>query len=609
MQRVLSKMNLRQFGHTWALIFLVTLPLFGQSVEFYPLESIQPGQTGYGKTVFEGTRVDTFQVEILGVLKNVGPKQNMILARLSGGPIARTGVFAGMSGSPVYIEDKLIGAVAYAFPFAKEPIAGITPIREMVDIFKEKPESGPRRARRVNPDKMYDVAQLPSFLSHFELPQFFVEPSLTRGQDLGRLQPIATPLNLSGFSPRSIQQFSSQLELLGLVPVRGMGTARMEAYEDVPLQAGSTITVQLVRGDIEVSASGTATHIEGDRIYGFGHPFLSIGTTDLPLNKGAVLTIIPNLMTSEKVSVTLEPIGSIKQDRATGIMGVAGEEAQLIPVRLRLHTSRNEVKELNFEVVTDNFLTPFLMSFTVHSSIVSSERSIGDQTIQVKCTISIKGQSDVNFESSVSDLVSSPVFAALAAASPVNFLLNSGFEELVIEKIDVEITAVEQTREATVETIWQDRLEVDPGEEVHLTVFLRQSNGDTIIKKYPVKIPEEITPGPLKIVVADGMSLTREDAETGVGEFIPESLQQLIKAINNLKKNDRLYIRLVREQAGAIISGERMPDLPPSLLALYGSRKTSGELKSMGEVIYVEHELPATEFVLNGRQEISVNVK
>lgn len=602
-------MNLRQFGHTWALIFLVTLPLFGQSVEFYPLESIQPGQTGYGKTVFEGTRVDTFQVEILGVLKNVGPKQNMILARLSGGPIARTGVFAGMSGSPVYIEDKLIGAVAYAFPFAKEPIAGITPIREMVDIFKEKPESGPRRARRVNPDKMYDVAQLPSFLSHFELPQFFVEPSLTRGQDLGRLQPIATPLNLSGFSPRSIQQFSSQLELLGLVPVRGMGTARMEAYEDVPLQAGSTITVQLVRGDIEVSASGTATHIEGDRIYGFGHPFLSIGTTDLPLNKGAVLTIIPNLMTSEKVSVTLEPIGSIKQDRATGIMGVAGEEAQLIPVRLRLHTSRNEVKELNFEVVTDNFLTPFLMSFTVHSSIVSSERSIGDQTIQVKCTISIKGQSDVNFESSVSDLVSSPVFAALAAASPVNFLLNSGFEELVMEKIDVEITAVEQTREATVETIWQDRLEVDPGEEVHLTVFLRQSNGDTIIKKYPVKIPEEITPGPLKIVVADGMSLTREDAETGVGEFIPESLPQLIKAINNLKKNDRLYIRLVREQAGAIISGEGMPDLPPSLLALYGSRKTSGELKSMGEVIYVEHELPATEFVLNGRQEISVNVK
>ena len=602
-------MNLRQLGHSVALIFLAAISLLGQSVEFYPLESIQPGQTGYGKTVFEGVRVDTFQVEILGVLKNVGPKQNLILARLSGGPIARTGVFAGMSGSPVYIEDKLIGAVAYAFPFAKEPFAGITPIREMVDIFKEKPGTRPRRSRRVNPHKMYEVTQLPSFLSHFELPRFFVEPSLTRRQDLGRLQPIATPLNVSGFSPRSIQQFSSQLEMLGLVPVRGIGTARLEAYEDAPLQAGSTISVQLVRGDIDVSASGTATYIQGDRIYGFGHPFLSLGYTDLPLNKGAVLTIIPNLMTSVKVSAMAEFIGSIKQDRATGILGVAGEEPQLIPVRLRLHTSRNEVKELNFEVVTDNFLTPFLISFTVHNSIVSSERSIGDQTLQVKCTISIKGQSDINFESSVSDLVSSSVFAALAAASPVNFLLNSGFEELVMEKIDVEITAVEQTRKATVEKVWQDRLEVNPGEEVHLTVFLRQSNGDTMVKKYPVKIPEEISSGPLKIVVADGLSLTREDAETGLGEFIPESLQQLIKAINNLKKNDRLYIRLAREQAGAIISGEGMPDLPPSLLALYGSRKTAGELKPMGEVIYVEHELPATEFVLNGRQEISVNVK
>jgi hypothetical protein len=602
-------MNLRQIGQTAALLSLLTLPLIGQSVEFYPLESIKPGQTGYGKTVFEGARVDTFQVEILGVLKNVGPKQNLILARLSGGPIARTGVFAGMSGSPVYIEDKLVGAVAYAFPFAKEPFAGITPIREMVDIFKEKPASRSRGARRVNPQKMYAVTQLPSFLSHFELPQFFVEPSLTRRQDLGRLQPIATPLNVSGFSPGSIQQFSSQLGRLGLLPVRGIGTARMEEYEDAPLQPGSTISVQLVRGDIDISASGTATHIQGDRIYGFGHPFLSIGYTDLPLNKGAVLTIIPNLMTSEKVSAPAGFIGSIKQDRATGIMGVAGEESQLIPVQLRLHTSRNELKELNFEVVTDNFLTPFLISFAVHNSIVSSERSIGGQTLRLKCTISIRGQSDINFESSVSDLVSSSVFAALAAASPVNFLLNSGFEELVMEKIDVEITAVEQTREATVEKVWQDQLEVDAGEEVHLTVFLRQANGDTIVEKYPVKIPEEISSGPLKIVVADGVSLTKKDAEAGVGEFIPESLQQLIKAINNLKKNDRLYIRLARDQAGAIISGEGMPDLPPSLLAIYSSRKTAGELTPMGEVIYIEHELPATEFVLNGGQEISVNVK
>ena len=290
-------------------------------------------------------------------------------------------------------------------------------------------------------------------------------------------------------------------------------------------------------------------------------------------------------------------------------MGVVGEKPQLIPVELKLHTSRNELKQFNFEVVTDNFLTPFLMNFAIHSSIVSSERSIGGQTLQVKSNISVKGQEDINFESSVSDLMSGSALAALAAASPVSFLLTSGFEDLVVEKINVEITAVEQTREATVEKLWLDRLEADPGEEVNLTVFLRQSNGETMIEKYPVKIPEEVGAGPLKLVVADGLSLARRDAGEGRGEFVPESLQQLIKAINNLKKNDRLYIRLTREQSGSVIAGEGMPDLPPSLLALYGSEKTSGDVMPVSRVIYVEHELPATDFVLNGWQEISLNVQ
>ncbi|MCZ6768624.1 MAG: hypothetical protein O7D93_05205 [Acidobacteria bacterium] len=602
-------MNFRRLGHALALSFLATISLIGQSADFYSLELIKSGQKGYGKTVFQGTRVETFQVEILGVLENVGPKQNLILARLAGEPIDSTGVFAGMSGSPVYIEDKLIGAVAFSFPFAKEPFVGITPIREMLDIFKENPVARSRILRSVNPQDMYQAAQLPSFSSHFAPPRFLVDSAMTRGQDFGRLQPIATPLSLSGFSAGSIEPFASQLESLGLVPVRGMGSARIEEYEDVPLQAGSTISVQLVRGDLDVSASGTVTYINGSKIYAFGHPFLSIGYTDLPLSHAAVLTIIPSLMTSQKVSAPIGFIGSIKQDRATGIMGVAGERPQLIPVELELHTSRNELKRLNFEVVTDNFLTPFLINFAVHNSIVSSERAIGGQTLQVKCTIAVKGQQDINFESSFSDLASSSAIAALAAATPVNFLLTSGFEDLVMEKISVEITAVEQTREATLEKVWQDRLEADPGEEVTLTVFLRQSNGETMIEKYPVKIPEEVGAGPLRIVVADGLSLAQRDASEGRGEFVPENLQQLIKAINNLKKNDRLYIRLTREQSGSVIAGEGMPDLPPSLLALYGSEKTSGEVMPINSVIYVEHELPATDFVLKGWQEISVNVQ
>lgn len=597
------------------MLILLTLFLSGavsasaQPVGFYPLDQVQPGQQGYGKTVFKGSELERFGVEILGVLRNVGPKRNMILARLSGEKVEKTGVFAGMSGSPVYLEDQLVGAVAYSFTFSTEPIVGITPIHEMINIFTESPATRVDNRRPVNPYQLYEVAHLRGISSAFELPRFWVDPSWTNGLNLGSLQPIATPLNVSGFTPGSLQQFASQLALLGLVPVWGMGTAQLGASDDAPLQAGSTISVQLVRGDIDISASGTVTHVSGNKVYAFGHPFMSMGYTDLPLNKASVLTIIPSLMTSQKVSVTGEFVGSIKQDRATGILGIIGEEPQLVPVALTLRTSRNELKHYSFELANDRFLTPLLLSLAVHNSIVASERSIGDQTLRVQSTISVRGQEDVNFENTISDQFSAPSLAALTASAPVNFLLNSGFEDVVMEKIDVDITVVERTREAFLEKVWQDRVEVEPGEEIQLTVFLRQSDGETVVKKYPVKIPEEMGPGPLKIVIADGVSLEASDARANQGTFIPKDLGQLIRAINNLRKNDRLYIRLTRDRSGAVVGGEGMTDLPPSLLALYGSGKTMGDTRPVSKVVYAEHELPATDFVIQGEREITVQVQ
>jgi hypothetical protein len=585
--------------------------VLAQSAHFFPLEMVKPGQKGYGKTVFSGTQVESFDVEILGVLKNIGPKQNLILARLSGEKLNDTGVFAGMSGSPVYVENRLVGAVAYAFSFAKEPFAGITPIQEMVDIFKERPQTVQQRSS-FGVSKLSDLADLERVLLHprNDLPYFPLSGSWSGiPSHAGELRPINTPISLSGFSQQSIQYFAPYLNAMGMVPVRGMASGRAEPFPNAELEPGTTISVEMVRGDMDVSASGTLTHISGDQLYAFGHPFLSIGYTDMPLNKAAVLAVIPSLMSSQKVSATTEWIGSIRQDRSTGIMGIVGHRPRLIPVRLRLQTSRNETKEYNYEVVNDSFLTPFLMAFSVHSAILSSERSIGGQTLQVRCQIALKNQPDVNFENSVSDMASSPALAALSAAAPVNFLLNSGFEDMSMERINLEISAIEQTREATLEKIWQDKLEVKPGEEVNLTVFLRKQNGETISEKYPVKIPEDIGPGPLKIVIGDGRSLNKSDADSEMGEFVPDTLKQLIRAINNIKKNDRLYIRIFRDQPGAVIGGEGLPDLPPSLLALYRSEKTSGDVKTINKVIYVEHELPSTQSVLKGQHVIRVNVK
>ena len=249
------------------------------------------------------------------------------------------------------------------------------------------------------------------------------------------------------------------------------------------------------------------------------------------------------------------------------------------------------------------------MALTVHNSIVSSERTVGEQTLRVKTTISVRGQPDVNFENSVSELANTSVLAALAASAPVNFLFRSGFEDLEMEEIRIEISAVEQSRVAVLEKIWQDKLEVKAGEEINLTVFLRKSNGELQVDKYPVKIPEEIQPGPVKLLVSDGLSLGKSDAESGLGGFVPQNLRQLVKAINNLKKNDRLYVRLYRNQLGAVIAGEGLSNLPPSMLALYNSGKTSGDVKPIDRVVYVEHELDATDFVLKGQQEITIDIK
>jgi hypothetical protein len=582
--------------------------LFAQPVQIFPLESVKSGLKGYGKTIFSGTEVGRFEFEILGTLENVRPDQNIILARLSGEILDRVGVFAGMSGSPVYIDERLVGAVAYAFSFATEPIAGITPIEEMLDIFKEEVSTSFQLGSGTRKDirEFYQVVSNPS-LNHLQFPGLPGDSAVYSG--FGQLRPIDTPLNLSGFSEAALEPFYNQLKSRSFVPVFGTGAAATNDWPAASLEPGSTISVQLVRGDMEISASGTVTHVVGNKIYAFGHPFMGMGYTEMPMSTAGVIGVIPNLSNSQKISATLEPIGTMKQDRATGILGIKGQEPRLIPVNLKLQTSRNKSRTLNYEVVADSFLTPYLVTLTVHNTIVASERNIGSQTLQLKSTIFIENQPEVRFQMNVSDMVSGPALTAVMASAPVNFILSSGFEDVVIKKIDLEIAASEKVREAVLEKVWQDKIEVHAGEEVGITVFLRRSDGKTVSEKFPIKIPEGLEPGPLKVMIGDGLSITRVDADSEDTGFIPKNLGQLVKAINNLKRNDRLYVRLYRERKGAIIGGEGLPALPPSILELYNSRKTSGDIRPINQVIYVEHELPSTDFVLSGRKILEVIVK
>ena len=569
-----------------------------QPPSFLPISQIRPGMIGTGKTTFERVEIEEFQVEILGILENVRPGRNLILSRLKGPKVEKTGVFSGMSGSPVYIEGKLIGAVAFSFPFSREPIAGITPIHEMIEVFERLNAPAQWSSSRSFDDRSDDLGGMERVAAFSRRVQL----ELNQVGLSGDLQPILTPLILSGLDPAAIRFFEGDLRSLGLVPAMGLASSR-DDFGKAPVAPGATLVAQMVRGDLQIGAAGTITHVDGARVYAFGHPFLGTGFTDIPMATGAVMTVISSLSTSQKVTAVHDPVGSIKQDRDTGILGLQGEKARMLPVSIRLRTSREGVREVNVELVRGSFLTPLLANFVVFNSLISSERSTGPQTFRVETRIRVTGQPEVTYSRNASQLAE----AALTVGGVLDLLMNTGFDDVPVESVNVQIQAVEEELAARLEQVWVDRQEVKAGETVELTLVLRRSNGHRILQKYELRIPEGLKEGPIQVV--EGVSLTRSQAAQDAVQFIPETVYQLVRAINKLKKNDRLYVRLFREQPGAVVAGEGMPLLPPSMLVIHSSKRTSGASRPLQNVVFFEGELAAGDLVLEGIETIQLIVK
>jgi hypothetical protein len=598
------------------------------SRNFMALSELKPGMKGIGKTVFAGDSVEEFQVEILGVLENIAPKQSAILAKLSGGPLERTGVMGGMSGSPVYIDGKLVGAVAFSFPFSKEAIAGITPIQQMVNLFDKAAEPA-----RIDPLKVEASTVAPyralKFVPSFDLANptplgqrsFSISEKLVGG--IAGLQPFAgqifnyieTPVFLSGFNPRAAQAFREAFQAFGMpvIPAGGMtvGSGSDKVVDTSDVGPGSTVAVQLIRGDLGVgaSASGTVTYREGNNIYAFGHPWLSVGPVQLPFSKAKVISLLPNLNTSFKIAVPTELAGSITQDRSQGLYGVVGQLPRLIPLTINLKSSRNKRETFRFEVVNDRFLTPFLMNFTVFNTITSNERALGEATLQVSGKISVKGQPEVKFENMFSGEANSHVFASLAVVQPLSFILGSGFDNVAVESVTVDITSIDEKRTATLDRVWADRERVKAGETVILSAFLRAPNGGEHVEKFPIEIPPDMPNGDLQLTVADGSTLTAVENRALRQTFTPRDLDQLIRAINNIRKNDRVYVRLQRPEPAVMIRGEEFSNLPPSFSSVITSdRSSSSSLTTLRSSNLYEYELPSTPFVISGQRSLTIEV-
>ena len=582
----------------------------------FPLEDVRAGMKARAWTVFAGTEAQEFGVDIIGVLPGFpAPRQSAIIGRLTGANAEKTGVFAGMSGSPVYIDGKLVGAIAFSFPFSKEPICGITPIKQMIDIF-ERQQRTTRTAGGV--PRTMSFAKLASTDWQFDWPKpavtggTFAAPAAA-GSPLNALlgltiAPIATPLVFSGISAEALSLYAPQLQANGLMPVAGVGGAAsitpMGKVTDKTLPPGSSVSVQLVRGDYSLAAFGTVTWRDGERIYAFGHPFLGLGVADMPMSESNVVTVISSVNNSFKLTSAGQMVGAISQDRATGIYGTLGRAPKMIPVKINLHTSRDRTQTYTYEVANDKFLTPILLNITIFSTIGSTERALGESTISLRGQINVAGQQPIKIERRFSSM-NAGAQAAASVAVPMSALLSSGFDNVDIGQITLDITSTEERMAGTLDRIALDRTEVARGETVEVQAYVRTDSGKQFVQRIPVKIPADVPRGQLVLFVGDGGALQQASAAQN---FVPMDLTQLVGAINKIKKNDRLYVKLFRVASGAVIGTDEMPNLPPSVVATLNSNRTSGGFTATALSPVSEQELPPAEFVIEGQQLISINV-
>ena len=583
-------------------------------VQVFPLAEVRAGLKGTAYTVFTGTEPEPFGVEVLGVLEGTPEaRQAMIIARLSGANAERTSVFAGMSGSPVYVGERLVGAISYSFPFSKEPIAGITPIEQMLESF-----TGAEGTRRATPFKgPVSFTQLVAADWRANEPAPGVGDALTLTAPSGSpllpfagqvFQPIATPLVCNGVTPDALALFAPQLAAYNLRPLAGTGNhaplAPLAPYDDKTLTGGRSVSVQLVRGDYNFDAAGTITLRENDKIYAFGHPFLRLGAAEMPLMENEVVTVIPNLNNSFKMSVPRRMVGLISQDRASGIYGQLGRAPRMIPVRLNLNNSRGLAETFNFEVTDDIALTPILLQITIFSSLSASERTFGAGGFSLNGQLQVAGQPAVRLERRVAN--NNPALSvANAVAGTVSALMTTGFEQARLEGITLNITASQERNIATLERITLDKNEIGRGETLELKAYARTISGQQFTQTIPLRIPADVPLGELTLTLADGLATQQKSAAQS---FAPRDLGQLVGLLNNLRKSDRLYLRLSRAASGAVIAASELPNLPPSMLATLGNERNAGGYATTPTSSVLEQEIAPAQFIIIGQQTMTLKI-
>jgi len=606
----------RRLPTSLALVLFLASHLLGQaSPPIFPLSDVRPGLKGVGRSIFEGDKIEEFQVEILGVLKNaIAPQRDLILARLSGGPLATTGVIAGMSGSPVYVDGKLVGAVSRSFPLSKEAIAGITPIEEMLSVV---PSSGASTAH-WSPNESFRIANVSGGSPDLgrvivnEDAATIVSP-LPEVRETNSLSSLLLPLRFGGFSNAAIDLFAPQLRRLGLEPMEGgviSGGAQNTPPSPTDLEPGSMISLLLVRGDLDLNIDCTVTLRQGNNLYACGHQVLAEGPAQFPFAPAHVIVVVPSIASSFKLDAPGAIVGTIQQDRFDAIYGRVGEKTPpMIPVHLHLDSTLNRKSDYNFEMIQEPFLSPILLNLTVTSALTVTERSIGTSTLNIKAKLRLAGGQSIDLEDVLSSEVGTANMVGATVAAPLAMLMSSGFPDLKVQDIDLSINSLDEKRSAIIEQVWSTKSEVRPGDHLEVTALLRLPWGATLTEKIPVDVPASVTDKMLTLMVGGGASINAlEFRFSALGGNARDS-QQLVRALNRMRRNNRVYGLLMTPQRSFVMQGDEYPSPPPSLLQTFmADPAASSNVVFSGTSVVGDFETKPTPYAIHGQKTLILKV-
>ncbi len=563
-----------------------------------PISDIKPGMKGVVYTIFEGDQIERVDLEVIGILENaLGPKQDVILVKLVGDKADKTGVAAGMSGSPVYFDGRLAGALSLKIGnFTKDAIGGVTPIASMFDVAKSS-----------------DVPAMPMKMSAVNLDggATTAAPQMTAvGSGSGQfLIPIETPLISAGLYPQTLVQYKDQLASWGMAAMAGGSVAPSPL--DAQIKPGDMIGMDLVRGDLSLSAGCTVTSVEADRVYACGHPLFGFGAVEIPISRAHVVMTLASAQASTKVISTGGAIGTLTQDRQTAVMGKLGPVPTMIPLDLTLTTPVTE-KKFHFDVAKSPQLTPLLVSLASFNGIVSTPAYAEGSTLQLDGTIDMKGHSSVHIEDLFAPTdapIPTGFFAATAVQGIFARIFSNPYEIPQIDHIDLHVKLLNERRWAMIDNAWLEKSEVRPGETVAVKVLLRPYRGAAFIQEIPVTIPAQTSRGSLQIVLSDADFLNRNVqslASSSQGQL--PGLEELINLVNRERRNDRLYASLLQATPTMLVEDKELPNLPASELSVLNQRQNTGGARLLRESTAGEWSVDMHQ-VITGEHMLTITVK